>query len=263
MERIVTADTVQQVLRELAEINVMAAQVEWPQPGVPDRGLYRPYARGWATFAPWHADPCIATMVQRVAERGKITLVDTDRAWTLACAFRQTRVLAGEVWEAGVYQGGSARLFKALVQEAQAIGQPTLLRLFDSFEGLPPTDNRLDLHHGGDFNDTSLEQVMELVGPEAWIDFRKGWIPATFAGLENSRIRFAHIDVDLFQPILDCCEFIYPRLVPGGMLVFDDYGVPSCPGARAAVDQFFRGRPETPFPLVNGQCVVTRHCSRP
>lgn len=137
--------------------------------------------------------------------------------------------------------------------------RPTQLRLFDSFAGLPHSGHQLDLHHAGDFADTGLEQVRTTVGAEDWIDFRKGWIPQTFAGLESSRIRFAHIDVDLYQAIVDSCAFIYPRLAPGGMLVFDDYGLPSCPGARAAVDEFFRDKPETPFPLINGQCLLVKH----
>ena len=264
MSRIVTAATIPQILSELGSLDVQAVHVQWPPLDVPDRFLYQPYARGWATFAPWLDDPCVLAASRHLRECGKINLIETDRAWTLAAAFRQTRVLAGEVWEAGVYQGGSATLLKLLAQEAATVdgSVPTTLRLFDSFAGLPETGHPLDLHQRSDFHDTSLEQVRETVGPEEWIEFRPGWIPASFAGLETACLRMAHIDLDLYQPILDCCEFTYSRLAPGGMLVIDDYGLPSCPGARAAVDQFFRGRPETPFPLINGQCVVVRHGDR-
>jgi O-methyltransferase len=260
MPRLITAENVTQIMRELGELGVLTTQVTWPTQPLPDHALYQPYARGWATFSPWRADPQIRGMVQRMHDQGVTSLVDTDRAWTLACAFRQTATLPGEVWECGVYQGGSATLFKLMIQDRvrQSGDAPCTLRLFDSFQGLPQTQCGLDRHHAGDFADTSLEKVRETVGAEAWTDFRAGWIPATFAGLEDAAIRLAHVDVDLYQPILDCCEFIYPRLVPGGMMVFDDYGLASCPGARAAVDNFFRGRPESPFPLLNGQCVVTR-----
>lgn len=262
MSRLVTTDTVQQILRELGELGLMVTQVKWPDRQIPDIEMYHPFHRGWATFSPWRSHPQIEAMRKRILDRGMTSLVDYDRAWTLVSAFQQTKTFPGEVWETGVYQGGSATLLKMLIQESQAEQGhgPTTLRLFDSFEGLPATDHELDLHHKGEFGDTGLEQVIQTVGKQDWIDFRKGWIPETFAGLDHAKIRFAHVDVDLYQPILDCCEFIYPRLVPGGIMVFDDYGLASCPGARAAVDQFFRDRPESPFVLVNGQCMVVRHC---
>lgn len=261
MSNLVTTENFEQIMRELGAMGIMATQVIRPVRAFPGSQHYHPFAQGWVTYAPWHRDKRIATVLGRLQARKLAALVASDRAWTLIHAFRHTLPLPGEVWEAGVYQGGSASLLKLLAQQAAAEpgGRATQLRLFDSFEGLPATDHPLDLHRQGDFADTSLETVRETVGPEDWIDFRKGWIPASFAGLESSRIRFAHVDVDLYQPILDCCEFIYPRLVPGGMLVFDDYGLASCPGAREAVDKFFQGRPESPFALINGQCVVVRH----
>jgi hypothetical protein len=47
-------------------------------------------------------------------------------------------------------------------------------------------------------------------------------------------------------------------LVPGGVIVIDDYGFRSCVGARIAVDTFFGTRPEHPLYLPTGQCVVFR-----
>ena len=43
-----------------------------------------------------------------------------------------------------------------------------------------------------------------------------------------------------------------------GFLVFDDYGFPSCAGARRAVDEFFANKPEVPLCLPTGQCLVVK-----
>lgn len=130
------------------------------------------------------------------------------------------------------------------------------LYLFDTFEGMPETDPRKDLHKKGDFADTSIESVSQYVGfPERCIP-RKGFIPETFRGLEDAVISFAHIDVDIYRSILDCLQFIWPRLSIGGVIVFDDYGFPSCPGARAAVDEFFSGTSFIPLCLPTGQAIV-------
>jgi hypothetical protein len=93
----------------MRELGVLTTQVTWPSRPMPDRELYLPYVRGWATFAPWSRDPYIRSMGQRMHEHGVKTLVDADRAWTLICAFRQTSALPGEVWETGVYQVAQRR----------------------------------------------------------------------------------------------------------------------------------------------------------
>jgi len=129
--------------------------------------------------------------------------------------------------------------------------------LFDTFEGMPETDPTLDFHRRGDFEDTSLASVMGFVGDHKYISYHKGTIPETFVGLEDSMITFAHIDVDIFKSVKDCCEFIYPKMrIAGGVIVFDDYGFPSCPGALLAVDQFFVDKKHIPLVLQTGQAVV-------
>lgn len=55
---------------------------------------------------------------------------------------------------------------------------------------------------------------------------------------------------------MDCCKFFYPRMERGGVMIFDDYGFVSCPGAKMGVDKFFLDKAENPTYLPTGQCVV-------
>jgi len=135
------------------------------------------------------------------------------------------------------------------------LGLPHQLHLFDTFEGMPDT-GAADFHKGGDFKDASFDQVRRFVANPERVVFHQGFIPDTFRDLPDERIAFAHVDVDIHDSIMACCEFIYPRLLPGGVMVFDDYGFCSCPGARLAVDRFFQDKPEQPLVLANAQAVV-------
>lgn len=171
--------------------------------------------------------------------------------WTLA---HQALASPGAFVECGVYQGGTARLLAEVLTHPNATRR---LHLFDTFAGMPKTGDT-DLVQAGDFGDTNLERVKSVVGHADIAEFHPGLIPKTFASLTGLEIALAHVDVDIYRSVLDCCEFIYPRLVPGGFIVFDDYGFQSCPGARSAVDQFFQGRPERPLVLPTGQAIVFR-----
>jgi O-methyltransferase len=132
------------------------------------------------------------------------------------------------------------------------------VHLFDTFEGMPETDPTRDLHGQGDFSDTSLKGVQAFLSGLPSVQFYPGLFPDTAGPVADKTFAFVHVDVDIYRSVLDCCEFFYPRLAVGGVMVFDDYGFRSCPGARAAVDEFFLNRPERPVYLATGQCVVIR-----
>jgi len=57
---------------------------------------------------------------------------------------------------------------------------------------------------------------------------------------------------------MDCCDFFYKRLARGGIIIFDDYGYITCPGAKKAIDEFFSGKPEYPCYLPTGQCFAIK-----
>jgi len=167
------------------------------------------------------------------------SLLDPKRMEVLTSFFRETllRCPEGEVWECGVYKGGSALALAKLIQES---GKSIPLRLFDTFSGHPYDDSRSLGHRKGGYSDTDYQTVAELFRPFPFVSIHRGTIPETFTGLESSRIRLAHIDVDLYQSTKAAVEFIWPRLVLGGVLIDDDYFASEC-GARLAIDEYFWG----------------------
>jgi O-methyltransferase len=211
---------------------------------VPDGDLYRPL------FSPWLGLGEFRRYFDRAAPR---TLVSPDRCYVLYTLLRQAMHLEGDVWECGVFRGGTAAMMASLLKDQCPTKR---LYLFDTFEGMPETDADRDLHNAGDFSETSLESVAAFVGNGDLCVFRKGFIPDTFVGLESAQVAFAHIDVDIYKSIMDCLNFIWPRLSQGGFIVFDDYGFPTCPGARAAVDEFFHAKDFRPLCLPTGQALV-------
>jgi len=206
------------------------------------RPIFRPYRAGafraiYAAIAPY-------------------TLVSPDRAHIIYSCARQALRIQGDFIECGVYRGGTAMLLKHVLGEAGE--RRKRLLLFDSFEGMPENDAQGDSYRPGEMSDTTYEDVAKRVLDGDQVEVFKGFIPGTFDAVRNHEFAFAHVDVDIYQSIKDCCEFIYPRLNPGGWIVFDDYGFPSCAGGRRAIDEFFAGRPENPIVLPTGQALVVK-----
>ena len=135
----------------------------FPSSTIADQHLYAPYINDWATFQPWIGSEFIENLVTTLLAAGRMTLVTRDRLWVLKTAFEQTRSLSGEIWEAGVFQGGTALMLKLLIEAGTTFDVPVDLRLFDTFQGMPETRDDLDLHRKGDFADTSLDTVRSLV----------------------------------------------------------------------------------------------------
>lgn len=217
-----------------------------PDPSLlPDYHLYKP------RFSPWLATE--GEFHETCASIRPYTLVPAESCYVLQCLARQATHCAGEFWECGVYKGGTAMLLERVLAGS---GTPATLRLFDTFEGLPDADPARDFHRRGEFADTSRAAVAARLTAD-FVRIHAGRIPESFAGLEDCRIAFAHVDVDLYDSVLNCCRFIYPRLSAGGVMVFDDYGLRFCPGARKAVDEYFQGKPEAVLVLPTGQAIVT------
>ena len=69
-----------------------------------------------------------------------------------------------------------------------------------------------------------------------------------------------HIDVNLYQPTLDSLAFFYPRMQHGGIVVCDDYGFSTCPGATRAVQEFLADAPEKMVALPVGGGFFIKGC---
>ncbi|MBX6322132.1 MAG: class I SAM-dependent methyltransferase [Rhodospirillaceae bacterium] len=187
------------------------------------------------------------------------SVVDISRLYLLYQWLGTTLALEGACIEVGSYRGGTAKL----ISEVLLRHRPEVeLHLFDTFEGMPDRLSLDEVGMRGSFANTSLQQVQRLLANNSRVSLHPGIFPASIPpGFEAQRFRFAHIDVDIEASVLDCLGFIYPRTVPGGVIVIDDYGHPNCPGATRAVERFFHNAPHlvVQMPLRSSAIVIKPH----
>jgi O-methyltransferase len=221
--------------------------------------LQVPYGR--RVLTPWfnqNGQSEFGAILQAVRSGGAFTQTP-DRAYLLYQFVKQCASLPGEMAECGVYKGGSAQLIAAALSQKQA---STTLHLFDTFAGVPDfAVPERDYHQAGQYADTSLEAVKQRLREYAEICvFHPGVIPDTLAEVADvQQYSLVNVDVDLQPTNLACCEWFWPRLVPGGVMIFNDYGFyPYRVSTRGTVDAFFAAHQEQPIILPTGQAVVIK-----
>ena len=140
---------------------------------------------------------------------------------------------------------------------------PRTVFLADTFAGVVKASARDTYYKGGEHANTSADLVRALLTRAAVTDVRllAGVFPED-RGAEIADRTFAlcHIDVDVYQSAKDCFEWVWPRMAPGGGVVFDDYGFYGCEGVTAYVNEL-AAEPAVGSPVVpglSGQAIITR-----
>ena len=178
-----------------------------------------------------------------------------DRKYTVNQFLQLTKNVQGDTVECGSYKGATSYLICEFIQQH---GQSKEHHIFDSFEGLSKPEKEDGAYwKQGDLT-TSEDICRNNLSAFNFVKYYKGWIPVRFPELTEKKFSFVHIDVDLYQPTLDSISFFYERLNKGGIIICDDYGFSSCLGARKAMDDFFREKPETVIMLTTGQSFIVK-----
>ncbi|MDB5335858.1 MAG: tylF 2 [Planctomycetaceae bacterium] len=195
-----------------------------------------------------HKDIATLELISRIRNEREALLTASD-AYALYSIARAQLKHSGEWAEVGVFEGASAKLL------CEAKGERRL-HLFDTFTGLPDPDmperSILKKHQ---FR-ADEQSVRQYLAPYPNVTFHVGLFPETGSAINDLRFSLVHLDVDLYRSTLDCLEFFYPRMIPGGIIVSHDYTILA--GVKAAVDNFFDDKPEGVLDLPSTQCVIIR-----
>ncbi len=185
------------------------------------------------------------------------TMTGPERTYDLCRAvdYIVTHDIPGDMVECGVWKGGSM-LAVALMLRRLGVNDRRL-HLFDTFDGMtPPGDRDIDFRGSSakeQLADTdkwtdliwaasSLEEVRATMATSQYnadnIRYVQGSVEETLPSEALESISLLRLDTDWYASTRAELVHLYPRLVPGGVLIIDDYG--HWKGAQEAVDEYFR-----------------------
>ncbi len=208
-----------------------------------------------ATYAPWLSDKAFRACWRAIRDH---TLVDVYRCHELYRLALQVAPLGGDFLEVGVWRGGTGCL---LAHALKAAGSGQTIHLADTFAGVVKAGERDTHYKGGEHADTSEEVVSALLQGLGLTNARllKGVFPdETGMRLADTSLSLCHIDVDTHDSARDVFAFAWPRLLAGGVIVFDDYGFHGCEGVTRFVDELDLGRSALLIHNLNGHAVLIK-----
>lgn len=197
------------------------------------------------------------------------TIFDSTKIFTMTSAERMYSMykaveyitkarIHGDMVECGVWKGGSSMI--AALTLIKAHDTKRKIYLYDTYAGMSEP-SKLDtivgsnksVHAEWSRNNarkinlwcySPLEEVkMNLYStgyPKNKLLFIQGEVEKTIPAIVPRKISLLRLDTDWYKSTYHELEHLFPLLVPGGVLIIDDYGHWS--GARKAADKYFKKR---------------------
>jgi O-methyltransferase len=195
-------------------------------------------------------DPGFFALYERVKP---YTMTSVERLYAMHKAVEHVARagVQGAIVECGVWRGGSM-MMAALTLLALGKSDRNLL-LFDTFAGHPRPNPERDCKEHYEFwlqrrrtdrssswAEVALEEVRGNLASTGYpldkVAFVKGVVQETLPASAPEAIALLRLDTDWYDSTAHELRHLYPRLVPGGVLIVDDYG--EMQGQKQAVDEF-------------------------
>lgn len=160
--------------------------------------------------------------------------------------------IPGAIVECGVFKGASLVRW---ITFRELFGNPFSKKIigFDTFGKFPETKYSNDkkfrkrfIKNAGN-QSISRQQMLSVLkhkNIDKFIELVEGNITQTIPNYlaENPQLKISllNLDTDIYEPAVVVLEYLYPRIIKGGILILDDYG--TFPGETKAVDEYFKDK---------------------
>jgi len=176
--------------------------------------------------------------------------------------FLKTILLPGDIVELGVFRGTSLMSWANFLEIRNMGDRQKQVFGFDNFAGLTNLSDKDGLpdpnfqKKEGGFDSGVFEEILrdaiKIFDNDRFIPYKqrvrlvKGDVKETIPRFvkENSglRISLIHFDIDLYEATKIGLEYLFPLVVNGGVVIFDEYGIRPWAGESNAVDEYFNDK---------------------
>ncbi len=179
----------------------------------------------------------------------------------IVCWFAEyVKKLEGDFVECGVNTGAYSR---AIIDYINFSSLNKQFFLLDTFEGLVEEQISieekkmgLDKVYLGNYRNV-YDEVKKTFEPFN-VKIIKGAVPDTLEEVSTEKICYLSIDMNVTEPEIAAVNYFWDRIVPGGVIILDDYGFPHHIHQKLAFDELAKNKNVQILCLPTGQGIIIK-----
>ena len=190
----------------------------------------------FANYAPWRLDSDFMKAYDSIKNNSLVDIFRCYELWELTEKIHNLNKNVHFI-EIGVWRGGTAAI---IGKKLGLLKSTSNLYLADTFTGVVKVSEKDSYYKGGEHSDTSQAIVEKLlINYYDNCKILKGIFPDDTSHLIDSNEKFGlcHIDVDVYESAKSIVNWIWDRMIIGGVIIFDDYGFHTCDGITKYVNE--------------------------
>ena len=201
-----------------------------------------------AIHAPWNKDNEFLDFYNLIKS---YTLLDLPRAYTLWQSSNNVREINGLVLDIGCLLGGSGFIMSKKNLKGKTY-------LFDSFSGFKKDDgiHKKNIFYYDDINFVKKNiKNLRLSNTQVF----KAYFPKNI-NITIKRVKLCHIDVNTFEDTKNVFNFVKNKMISGGIIIFDDFGVWGVDGIKKFIYKIEKKYNKDLYFFKNymGQCILIK-----
>ncbi len=181
------------------------------------------------------------------------------RTYVVCWLADHVKTLEGDFVECGVDTGAFSR---AVIEYTDFRKLNKTFYLMDTWEGLVPgLVTEEELKAGVDkymkiYNVKDMYDWVQKSFKDYNVKIIKGMIPDTLSQCTADKICYLSIDMNCVAPEIAAAEYFWDKIVPGGVVILDDYGFPDHIAQKKAFDEFASRKNISILSLPTGQGII-------
>jgi hypothetical protein len=205
----------------------------------------------WGRNLSFLGDKALMEAISRSGDDRKMAEGLVWRSSVVVWAARNGLRREGDFVECGTYKGTTAKILLEATGIRQTDKKIWLYDVFNWSEG----DKHTPL---AGLNADLFSKVANLFEDAPNVNLIRGYVPESFNQGMPDKISFLHIDMNNAEGELEALKMLWERVVPGGVIILDDYGWECLSDQKKEEDKFFAKYGYEVLELPTGQGMVMK-----